>query len=146
MLGTELIGWFAEVLGKRPDGVQVQPDRGRRIMPDLEVLQHPLSKWCHSKNSFRCDHITNRLPAEPSTPWNVRDSALHLPEGLCSMVLNESPHNRSCGRCGTSTILGTPLRAFPPSEFRIRFHRPPVRRASHQDRSELLLPFAIVAK
>src|ERR1700727_183627 len=86
MLGTELIGWFAEVLGKRPDGVQVQPDRGRRIMPDLEVLQHPLSKWCHSKNSFRCDHITNRLPAEPSTPWNVRDSALHLPEGLCSMV------------------------------------------------------------
>src|SRR6202042_289374 len=85
MLGTELIGWFAEVLGKRPDGVQVQPDRGRRIMPDLEVLQHPLSKWCHSKNSFRCDHITNRLPAEPSTPWNVRDSALHLPEGLCSM-------------------------------------------------------------
>src|SRR6202042_1417427 len=88
MLGTELIGWFAEVLGKRPDGVQVQPDRGRRIMPDLEVLQHPLSKWCHSKNSFRCDHITNRLPAEPSTPWNVRDSALHLPEGLCSMLLN----------------------------------------------------------
>src|ERR1700722_6060963 len=86
MLGTELIGWFAEVLGKRPDGVQVQPDRGRRIMPDLEVLQHPLSKWCHSKNSFRCDHITNRLPAEPSTPWNVRDSALHLPEGLCSML------------------------------------------------------------
>src|ERR1700722_20029119 len=86
MLGTELIGWFAEVLGKRPDGVQVQPDRGRRIMPDLEVLQHPLSKWCHSKNSFRCDHITNRLPAEPSTPWNVWDSALHLPEGLCSMV------------------------------------------------------------
>src|ERR1700735_5629203 len=85
MLGTELIGWFAEVLGKRPDGVQVQPDRGRRIMPDLEVLQHPLSKWCHSKNSFRCDHITNRLPAEPSTPWNVRDSALHLPEGLCSI-------------------------------------------------------------
>src|SRR5580692_9756336 len=85
MLGTELIGWFAEVLGKRPDGVQVQPDRGRRIMPDLEVLQHPLSKWCHSKNSFRCDHITNRLPAEPSTPRNVRDSALHLPEGLCSM-------------------------------------------------------------
>src|SRR6202041_226024 len=85
MLGTELIGWFAEVLGKRPDGVQVQPDRGRRIMPDLEVLQHPLSKWCHSKNSFRCDHITNRLPTEPSTPWNVRDSALHLPEGLCSM-------------------------------------------------------------
>src|SRR6202035_1998388 len=89
MLGTELIGWFAEVLGKRPDGVQVQPDRGRRIMPDLEVLQHPLSKWCHSKNSFRCDHTTNRLPAEPSTPWNVRDSALHLPEGLCSM-----PHIR----------------------------------------------------
>src|ERR1700735_3065764 len=87
MLGTELIGWFAEVLGKRPDGVQVQPDRGRRIMPDLEVLQHPLSKWCHSKNSFRCDHITNRLPAEPSTPWNVRDSALHLPEGLCSMPI-----------------------------------------------------------
>src|SRR3984957_4346343 len=86
MLGTELIGWFAEVLGKRPDGVQVQPDRGRRIMPDLEVLQHPLSKWCHSKNSFRCDHITNRLPAEPSKPWNVRDSALHLPEGLCSMT------------------------------------------------------------
>src|ERR1700722_15154688 len=86
MLGTELIGWFAEVLGKRPDGVQVQPDRGRRIMPDLEVLQHPLSKWCHSKNSFRCDHITNRLPAEPPTPWNLRDSALHLPEGLCSML------------------------------------------------------------
>src|SRR5580693_435094 len=110
MLGTELIGWFAEVLGKRPDGVQVQPDRGRRIMPDLEVLQHPLSKWCHSKNSFRCDHITNRLPAEPSTPWNVRDSALHLPEGLCS-IARFGPHR--------------PYRfqSAPPARGAIRFRR-----------------------
>ena len=44
VLGTELIGWLAEVLGKLPDGVQVQPNRGRRIMTELEILQHPLSK------------------------------------------------------------------------------------------------------
>jgi hypothetical protein len=44
VLGTELIGWFAEVLGKLPDGVQVKPD--------LEVLQHPLSKWGHNKTPF----------------------------------------------------------------------------------------------
>src|ERR1700722_14910807 len=110
MLGTELIGWFAEVLGKRPDGVQVQPDRGRRIMPDLEVLQHPLSKWCHSKNSFRCDHITNRLPAEPSTPWNVRDSALHLPEGLCSIldirrIRREDAESAAAGRLTDASLL-----------------------------------------
>jgi hypothetical protein len=41
---SELIGWLAEVLGKLPDGVQVQPNRGRRIMTELEILQHPLSK------------------------------------------------------------------------------------------------------
>jgi hypothetical protein len=52
VFGAELIRWFAEVLGKRPNGVQVQPDRGRRIMPDLEVLQHPLSKWGHNKTPF----------------------------------------------------------------------------------------------
>ena len=44
VLGTELIGWLAEVLGKLPNGVQVQPNRGRRIMTELEILQHPLSK------------------------------------------------------------------------------------------------------
>ncbi len=35
VLGAELIGRFAEVLGKRLDGIQVEPDRGRRIMADL---------------------------------------------------------------------------------------------------------------
>jgi hypothetical protein len=44
MLGAELIGWFAEVLGKRPNGVQIEPDRGRRIVADLEIFQHPLSE------------------------------------------------------------------------------------------------------
>jgi hypothetical protein len=43
VFGTELIGWFAEVFGKLPDGIKVKPDRGRRIMADLEVFQHPLS-------------------------------------------------------------------------------------------------------
>ena len=52
MLGAELIGWFAEVLGKRPNGVQIEPDRGRRIVADLEIFQHPLSQWGHNKTPF----------------------------------------------------------------------------------------------
>src|SRR5580700_3833244 len=92
-------------------------------MPDLEVLQHPLSKWCHSKNSFRCDHITNRLPAEPSTPWNVRDSALHLPEGLCSMPhirrhFSDTAFGRS--RCASTDLVSR----FPlPSGHSVRYRK-----------------------
>src|SRR5712671_1615548 len=78
VLSTELIGWFAEVLRKLPDGVQVQPDRGRRIMSDLEVLQHPLSKWGHNKNSFRCDHITNR-DSRGGSARRSHHSRLYLP-------------------------------------------------------------------
>jgi hypothetical protein len=52
VFGTELIGWFAEVLGKRLDGVQIEPDRRRRILADLEVFQHPLSKCGHNKTPF----------------------------------------------------------------------------------------------
>jgi hypothetical protein len=39
--------------------MQVNPDSGGRVMTNLEILQHPLSKWGHKKNSFRCDHTTN---------------------------------------------------------------------------------------
>src|SRR5580700_1222258 len=50
--GAELIWRFAEVPGKLLDGVQVEPDGGRRIMADLEVFQHPLSQWGHNKTPF----------------------------------------------------------------------------------------------
>src|ERR1035437_7512638 len=52
VLGTELIGWFPEVSRELSDGVQVEPDRGRRIVADLEGFQHPLSKWGHNKTPF----------------------------------------------------------------------------------------------
>ena len=43
MLSAELIGWFAEVLSERGDGVQVKSNGGFRVVADLKILQHPLS-------------------------------------------------------------------------------------------------------
>src|SRR5580692_213019 len=87
MLGTELIGWFAEVLGKRPNGVQVQPDRGRRIMADLEVLQHPLAKWGHSKTPFAVTTSQNQCPrAVQPAGATTRGFTCRR---LCSMLIKE---------------------------------------------------------
>ena len=39
-------------------------------MTDLEILQHPLSKWGHYESSFRCDHTTNGArPAGGLVQW-----------------------------------------------------------------------------
>jgi hypothetical protein len=54
VLGAELIGRFAEVPSELGHGVQVNPNRSVRIVPDLEILQHPLSKWGHDESSFGC--------------------------------------------------------------------------------------------
>src|ERR1017187_7607422 len=58
-LGIELIGWFGEVPSELGDDTQVNPNGGGRVITNLEILQHPLSKWGHKKNSFSCDHTTN---------------------------------------------------------------------------------------
>jgi hypothetical protein len=58
VLGTELIGRFAEVLGEHGDGVQVKSNGCFGVMADLEILQHPLSKSGHNEGSFRFDHTT----------------------------------------------------------------------------------------
>jgi hypothetical protein len=69
MRGTELIGWFAEVLSELTYGVKIDPNGGRRIVPDLEILQPPLSGCGHDENSFRCDDNTKTRLVEnrPST-------------------------------------------------------------------------------
>jgi dolichol-phosphate mannosyltransferase len=68
--GPSWSGGLVEVLGKLGDRVQVETNRGGRIVSDLEVLQHPLSKWGHSEAPFACDHITNRR--SPETPVSLR--------------------------------------------------------------------------
>jgi hypothetical protein len=62
MLRTELIGWLVEVLGKLGGRVQVKTDRGGRIVADLEILQHALSKCGHGETPFACDQTTKRNP------------------------------------------------------------------------------------
>jgi hypothetical protein len=52
VLGFELIGWFGEVPSELGDDMQVNPDSGGRVMTNLEILQHPLSKWGHKKTPF----------------------------------------------------------------------------------------------
>ena len=32
--------------------MQVNPNSGGRVMTNLEILQHPLSKWGHKKTPF----------------------------------------------------------------------------------------------
>ena len=53
LLGAELVGWLVEVSSKLGDRVQIEANRGGRIVADLEILQHPLSKWGHKRSSFR---------------------------------------------------------------------------------------------
>jgi hypothetical protein len=59
VLSTKLIRWFTEMPSELGDDMQVNADGGGRVMTNLEILQHPLSKWGHKKSSFRCDHTTN---------------------------------------------------------------------------------------
>jgi len=44
VFGIELIGRFAEVSSKLGDPVQISPDSGGRVMTNMEILEHPLSK------------------------------------------------------------------------------------------------------
>jgi len=53
VFSTEPIRRAAEVLREGFDAMQVNPDGGRRIVTDLEILQHPLSKCGHERSSFR---------------------------------------------------------------------------------------------
>src|ERR1700756_2820513 len=59
---TQVGGGLVEVLGELGDRVQVKADRGGRIVADLQILQHPLSKWGHSEAPFACDQTTKRNP------------------------------------------------------------------------------------
>jgi hypothetical protein len=50
--------------------MRVNARRDGRVMTNLKILQHPLSKWGHKKNSFRCDHTTNSArPAGGLVQW-----------------------------------------------------------------------------
>src|SRR5580698_11403550 len=88
VLGTRLIGWFAEVLGKLPNGVEVQPDRSRRIMSDLEVLQHPLSKCGHSKTPFAV--TTSQMDFHVATQVGEATTCDFTCRRLCSMRRQQS--------------------------------------------------------
>ena len=59
VLVIELIGWLGEVPSELGDHTQVNPDSSGRVMTNLEILQHPLSKYGHDESSFRCNHTTN---------------------------------------------------------------------------------------
>src|SRR5258708_614922 len=61
VLGTEPVGRLAEMLGKLGDGMQVNPDRGGRVVTDLEIFQHPLSKWGHDETPFVVTSSQNPL-------------------------------------------------------------------------------------
>ena len=98
VFGTELIGWFAEVLGKRLDGVQIEPDRGRRILADLKVFQHPLSKCGHNKTPMMFCQLQPgfRLSQDEET-------ALHLVPGGAvrreSLLLQNGAQEARARRC-----------------------------------------------
>ena len=61
VLGTEPVGRLAEVLGELGHGVQVNPDGSGRVVTDLEILQHPLSKWGHDETPFVVTSSQNLL-------------------------------------------------------------------------------------
>ena len=88
VLGTELIGRLEELLRKLLDGVQVETDGRRRIMSDLEVLQHPLSQWGHNKTPFV---VTTSLS---TLPWRFKPpepSLAGLPAvGFVQSVISEA--------------------------------------------------------
>jgi hypothetical protein len=44
VVSIELIGWFGEVPSELGDDMQVNPDSSGRVMTNLEIFQHPLSK------------------------------------------------------------------------------------------------------
>jgi hypothetical protein len=47
VLGTESIGWFTKMPGELGYAVQIDSNGDGRVVTDLEVFQHPLSKWGH---------------------------------------------------------------------------------------------------
>ena len=44
VFGAELVRRLVEVLGELGDRGQIQPNRGGRIVADLEIFQHSLSE------------------------------------------------------------------------------------------------------
>ena len=77
VFGAELVWRFAEVPGELVDAMQVNPDGSGRIVADLEIFQHPLSKWGHGEAPFACDHTTKRQSPEP---WSSLDPGVGPPE------------------------------------------------------------------
>ena len=86
VLSAELIGRFSEVFGKLGNGVQVNPDRGRRVVTDLEDLPASVVEVESRRNSFRCDHITKRAPVGTG-------KATYLTQPTCRR-LSSMMHNR----------------------------------------------------
>src|SRR5215831_8797515 len=70
VLGTQLVGRFAEVLREGGDGVQVKASGGGRVMADLKILQHALTKFGHDESSFHLRPHHRKRPNErpPSPP------------------------------------------------------------------------------
>jgi hypothetical protein len=52
VLSTKLIRWFTEMPSELGHDMQLNPDSGGRVMTNLEILQHPLSKCGHKKTPF----------------------------------------------------------------------------------------------
>ena len=92
MLGAELIGWLAEVPGKLGHSTQVKPGGGGRIAPDLEILQHPLSKWGHDENSFRCDDTTKTQSAGEGLAPQSYTTCRRLSSRVLNAVPPPAPH------------------------------------------------------
>jgi hypothetical protein len=52
VLSTKLIGWFTEMPSELGHDMQVNPETGGRVMTNVEIFQHLLSKWGHKKTPF----------------------------------------------------------------------------------------------
>jgi hypothetical protein len=52
VLGIQLIGRFGEVPSELGNDMQVNARRDGRVMTNLKMLRHPLSKWGHKKTPF----------------------------------------------------------------------------------------------
>jgi hypothetical protein len=69
------------------DDMQVNPDSGGRVMTNLEILQHPLSKWGHRKNSgaaaIKWDRSGARTASDASPVFTVNPDQ---PQSAASQV------------------------------------------------------------
>jgi hypothetical protein len=76
-------------------------------MPDLEILQHPLSKWGHSKTPFAVTSSQNWHAAEPFNAFGTLPSPRRPAKALFNRSLG-GPH-LICRRQDLMLVLKHPL-------------------------------------